>query len=138
MPKKKEINVKKTDQKSRPVIVLVEDDSFLAGMYVTKLELENFKVELAIDGEAGLKTIREAKPNIILLDVVLPKKDGFAVLQEIKKDKTLKDIPVILLTNLGQRSDVDKGLSLGAVDYLIKAHFLPSEVIDKIKHFVKR
>ncbi|MFC1662813.1 response regulator transcription factor [Patescibacteria group bacterium] len=117
-------------------IVLVEDDSFLAGMYVAKLEMEKFRVHLAGDGNIGLKKIVEIKPDIILLDIVLPKMDGFAVLEKIKKEKDLKNIPVILLTNLGQRDDVEKGLALGASDYLIKAHFMPSEVIDKIKRLV--
>lgn len=108
----------------------------MAGMYVAKLELENYNVQLATDGEAGLELIRKAKPDVVLLDVVLPGMDGFDVLKAIKKDTATKDIPVLLLTNLGQRTDVQRGLSLGAVDYLIKAHFMPSEVIDKIKNIV--
>lgn len=120
----------------KPTIVLVEDDSFLAGMYVAKLELEDYSVKLATDGESGLQLIRKEKPDIVLLDVVLPGIDGFDVLKAVKKDPATKDIPILLLTNLGQRGDVQRGLSLGAVDYLIKAHFMPSEVIDKIKDIV--
>ncbi len=114
-------------------ILVVEDDAFLAGMYVTKLNLEGFDVEVAENGEQGLKQALEVKPRIILLDIILPKMSGFDVLQDLKKDPKTKDIPVILLTNLGQREDVKKGLDLGAVDYLIKAHFMPSEVVEKIK-----
>lgn len=121
---------------TKPTIVLVEDDSFLAGMYVAKLELEDYSVKLATDGESGLELIRKERPDIVLLDIVLPGMDGFDVLKAIKKDATTKDIPVLLLTNLGQRGDVQRGLSLGAVDYLIKAHFMPSEVIEKIKNIV--
>lgn len=114
-------------------ILLIEDDSFLLSMYTTKFELENFEVVASEDGEKGIKMAAKEKPDIILLDIILPKKDGFEVLKEIKSNEELKNIPVILLTNLSQKSDIDKGLNLGAVDYLIKAHFMPSEVVEKIK-----
>ena len=119
-------------------ILLVEDDEFLAELYATKLTLEGFKVFLAIDGIKGLKIIREKKPSLVLLDILLPKLDGFGVLKEMKNDKEVKDIPVILLTNLSQRNEVKKGLDLGATDYLIKAHFMPSEVVAKIKKVLER
>ncbi|MFA5135067.1 MAG: response regulator [Patescibacteria group bacterium] len=114
-------------------VLLVEDDSFLAGMYVTKLELEGFEVRVAADGEKALKLAAEAVPDIVLLDIILPKMSGFDVLADLKQSAATKNTPVILLTNLGQRDDVQKGIELGAADYLIKAHFMPSEVIDKIK-----
>ena len=114
-------------------ILLVEDDEFLAELYATKLNLEGFEVSLAVDGEKGLKLIKESKPDLILLDIILPKMDGFELLKTLKADKSLKDIPVILLTNLSQKDEVKKGLELGAQDYLIKAHFMPSEVVKKIK-----
>ncbi|HBV58338.1 MAG TPA: response regulator [Candidatus Magasanikbacteria bacterium] len=114
-------------------ILIVEDDEFLANIYQTKFEIEGFKVFVAGDGEQGLKMAGTKEPEIILLDVLLPKLDGFAVLEQLKKDSATKDIPVILLTNLGQKEDVQKGLKMGAVDYLIKAHFKPSETVDKVK-----
>ncbi len=114
-------------------LLLIEDDTFLAGMYVTKLTMENFQVDLANDGKSGLEKVKKMKPDLILLDVLLPKMNGFDVLKSLKEDPTTRDIPVVLLTNLGQKSDVMKGLDLGAVDYLIKAHFMPSEVVAKIK-----
>lgn len=120
-------------KKSKLKILLVEDDLFLAGMYVTKLSLENFEVEHAEDGEKGLNYAKSNNPDVILLDIVLPKMSGFDVLKNLKGNPATKDIPVILLTNLGQRDDVQKGLDLGAEDYLIKAHFMPSEVVKKIK-----
>lgn len=126
------------DQSAKQTILLVEDDAFLAGMYVTKLQLEGFSVELASDGEQGLKLIRERKPGLVLLDIVLPKLSGFDVLKALKEDAATRSIPVILLTNLGQRDDVSKGLSLGANDYLIKAHFMPSEVVEKVKKMLKQ
>lgn len=119
-------------------LLLVEDDTFLAGMYVTKLTMDGFKTELATDGKTGLEKAKKGKPDLILLDVLLPKMNGFDVLKELKADATTKSIPVILLTNLGQKADVVKGLDLGAVDYLIKAHFMPSEVVAKIKEILKR
>jgi len=129
---------KKEKKENKIKIVLVEDDAFLAGMYVTKLNLEGYDVHLASDGEKGLKLVKEELPGIILLDVILPKMSGFDVLKDLKADAKTKNIPVILLTNLGQRDDVKKGLDLGAVDYLIKAHFMPSEVVEKIKKLVKK
>jgi len=121
-----------------PRILLIEDDTFLSGMYVTKLGLENFEVALASDGKQGLKMALEEQPDLILLDIILPKLDGFEILKAVRKDKNTKNIPVILLTNLGQKDDVERGLSLGATDYLIKAHFMPSEVVDKIKRLIKK
>ena len=117
-------------------ILLIEDDEFLAELYATKLNLEGFDIALAVDGEKGLKMIKEKKPSLILLDIILPKLDGFEILKIIKADKKLKNIPVILLTNLSQKDEVKKGLDLGADDYLIKAHFMPSEVVKKIQRMI--
>jgi len=115
-------------------VMLVEDDEFLSDIYKKKFEMEGFKITYADNGEKGLAEIKKKKPDIILLDILMPKMDGFTVLENLKKeDSEVKDIPVILLTNLGQKDDVEKGKEKGAVDYLIKAHFKPSEVVDKIK-----
>lgn len=114
-------------------ILLVEDDEFLAELYATKLNMEGFEVFLAVDGEKGLKLAKEKMPDLVLLDIILPKMDGFEVLGKMKIDPAMKNIPVILLTNLSQKDEVKKGLDLGAKDYLIKAHFMPSEVVKKIK-----
>mgnify|MGYP001579939363 CR=1 FL=1 len=118
-------------------VLLVEDDAFLANIYKTKFEMEKFKISLADNGEAGWEEAKKKKPDIILLDILLPKMDGFAVLEKLKADNELKQIPIILLTNLGQKDDVEKGLELGAVDYLIKAHFKPSEVVEKVRKVLK-
>jgi len=114
-------------------IFIVEDDGFLLSMYSTKLELEGYKVFSAQDGEKAVRMIKKTRPDLILLDLILPAKDGFEVLREIKADSATAGIPVIVLTNLGQKEDIDRCFRLGAVDYLIKAHFIPSEVINKIK-----
>jgi len=122
--------------KGKQKVLLVEDDTFLSNIYKTKFVMEGFDVIVAEDGEVGLSLAKTKRPDIILLDILLPKKDGFTVLKELKEDKALKDIPVILLTNLGQKDDVNKGLELGAVDYLIKAHFKPSETVDKVRKVI--
>ncbi len=119
--------------KSKTHVLLVEDDVFLANIYEKKFELEGFKTSVADNGEKGLAEAKRKQPDIILLDILLPKLDGFAVLSKLKADPATKDIPVILLTNLGQKDDVEKGLESGAVDYLIKAHFKPSEVVEKVR-----
>lgn len=119
-------------------ILLVEDDPFLLSMYNTKFELENFKVVTADDGEKGLKLALKEVPDVILLDIMLPKMDGFEVLKALRADKKTNRIPVILLTNLSQKEKVKEGLSLGADDYLIKAHFMPSEVVEKIKKLINK
>ncbi len=124
------------ENKNSNKVLLIEDDTFLAGMYVTKLNLEGFDVKMAEDGEKGIKMAKTEAPKLILLDIILPKMSGFDVLKDLKEDATTKNIPVILLTNLGQREDVQKGLDLGAKDYLIKAHFMPSEVVNKIKNYL--
>ncbi|OGY42216.1 MAG: hypothetical protein A2Y67_01725 [Candidatus Buchananbacteria bacterium RBG_13_39_9] len=124
-------------QTNKTKILLIEDDSFLVEMYTTKFELEGFAVVAAEDGKKGLDMIKSENPDIILLDILMPKMDGFAVLDAMKKDKEMADIPVVLLTNLGQKDDVKKGFEKGAVGYLIKAHFMPSEVVDKIKKILK-
>ncbi|OGH87656.1 MAG: hypothetical protein A3J93_04015 [Candidatus Magasanikbacteria bacterium RIFOXYC2_FULL_42_28] len=114
-------------------VFVVEDDTFLSGIYQKKFEMEGFKVSVADNGEKGLIDIAKKKPDVVLLDILLPKLDGFAVLAKLKANPETKDIPVILLTNLGQKDDVEKGLEAGAVDYLIKAHFKPSEVVAKVR-----
>src|SRR4030042_3203545 len=124
-------------QTNKTKILLIEDDSFLVEMYTTKFELEGFAVVAAEDGKKGLDMIKSENPDIILLDILMPKMDGFVVLDAMKKDKEMADIPVVLLTNLGQKDDVKKGFEKGAVGYLIKAHFMPSEVVDKIKKILK-
>ena len=119
-------------------ILIIEDDSFLLQMYATKLEMEGFKILDAIDGEKGLRVAKKELPNLVLLDLLLPKKDGVKVLEELKKDPETRNIPVIVLTNLGQKKKIDKCFELGAVDYLIKAHYVPSEVITKIKRTLEK
>lgn len=119
-------------------ILLIEDDSFISGMYFTKLNSQGHKVTIAEDGETAWQKLQaDPLPDLVLLDIVLPKKDGFEILEGIRGDERMKHLPVILLTNLGQKPDVERGIKLGADDYIIKAHFTPSEVVDKISKLLE-
>jgi len=116
-------------------ILLAEDEPFLSGMYQTKLKIEGYDVVAAADGEEALEKLDKGDFDIILLDIMMPKLNGFEVLNNIRNNsnKELAKIPVIILTNLGQKTDIEKGLLLGANDYIVKANFTPAEVVDKIK-----
>lgn len=118
-------------------ILIIEDDKFLRELIARKLTDEGFDISEAVDGEEGIKKIKEKKPDLVLLDLILPSIDGFEVLSRMKKDEAVSSIPVIILSNLGQKEEVEKGLKLGADDYLIKAHFTPGEIIEKIKNVLK-
>lgn len=116
-------------------ILIVEDDKFLSELISTKLTKEGYEVSIALDGEVGLEKAKTEKPDIILLDILLPGISGFEVLEQIKKseDPAVKNIPVLILSNFGQESKVQQGLSLGAVDYLVKANFTTGEIVEKIR-----
>ena len=117
-------------------ILLAEDDKFISKAYQDGLGRAGFEVIAAYDGNEALNKIKSKKPNIILLDLIMPEKNGFEVLEEIKTDNDLKNIPIIILSNLGQASDIQKGRDLGANDYLIKSNFSIKEVIEKMKEYV--
>jgi two-component system, OmpR family, response regulator BaeR len=118
-------------------ILLVEDDPFLIDIYSEKFKLAGFEAETVGDGERTLEKIREKKPDLVMLDLVLPHIDGWEILRQIKKDPELSAIPVIVFSNLGQKSDIENGLALGAAKYLIKSQYTPSEVVDEIKKILK-
>ena len=120
-----------TDTKFK--ILLIEDEEMLASMYSTKFKKEGFEIEVALNGEEGLKKAKENKFDIVLVDIIMPKLDGFAVLKELRTMEEYKEIPIFMLTNLGQDEDMEKGKKLGATDYLVKANFTPSQVLEKIK-----
>lgn len=123
--------------KNKKTILLVEDDATISSIYKAKFEADNFNVLIAQDGASGLALIKKEKPDIIMLDIILPGLDGFSVLEEVKKDKTTEHIPVIMLTNLATEDDRVKGHKMGAVDYLVKASLTPAEVSEKIKKALK-
>jgi len=118
-------------------ILIIEDDKFLRELIVKKLVKEGYEISEAVDGEEGIKKVKEEKPDLVLLDLILPGIDGFEVLSRTKEDPALSQIPVIILSNLGQKEEVERGLKLGAIDYLIKAHFTPGEIIEKIRVILK-
>lgn len=113
-------------------ILVVEDDNYLANAYRVKLTKAGFEIKNAFDGNEALETLQIYTPDLILLDIVMPKKDGFATLEEIKKNEQLKNIPVILASNLGQKEDMDRGLKLGAIDFFVKTDFSLNNLIEKI------
>ena len=118
-------------------ILIVEDDKILRELISQKLQKEDYNISAAIDGEEGFKKVKEEKPDIVLLDLILPGIDGFEVLERIKQDPEINKIPVVILSNLGQKEEIEKGLKLGATDYLIKAHFTLSEIVAKVRTILK-
>jgi len=118
-------------------ILFIEDEPTLQKTAGEFLEQKGYEVQKALDGETGLKLAREHKPDLILLDLILPKKDGFEVLKELKGDKETADIAVIILTNLEGGVDVEKALELGATTYLVKANYKLEEVAKKIEELLK-
>ncbi len=117
-------------------ILLVDDDLTLREMYEERMKVEGFKIIQATNGEEALGKARENKPDIILLDIMMPKVNGFDVLKELKSNPELKDIPVIVLTALIQDVDRVQGKKLGAADYIVKSETMPGEVIAKIKNAI--
>jgi len=120
------------------IILLVEDDAMVVRMYQRKLEHDGFKVNLAFNGEEGLAAVKKERPDLILLDVMMPKMNGIDTLKALKADKSTKDIPAIILTNLGDNSeDVEKCKALGAADYLVKANVSLPQLVEKIRQYIK-
>jgi len=114
-------------------ILIIDDDEFLVDMYSIKFREQGFDVEIAFSGNEAIEKIKSGlNPDMILVDLVMPNMDGFEFLREIKNKGIAKNSKLIILTNLGQEDDIKKGLALGADDYVIKAHFTPSEVIKKV------
>lgn len=118
-------------------VLIIEDEESLAQMYQTKFDHEGYEVVVATDGSLGIELAQKESPDIILLDIILPKKDGFMVLKELKADKKTADIKVIMLTNLGQDEDVAKGKKFGAIDYLVKANLTPAQLVAKVAEHLK-
>jgi DNA-binding response OmpR family regulator len=114
-------------------VLIVEDEKMLADMYATKFAMEGFDAAQANDGQAGLDAATANPPDIILLDIIMPKLDGFTVLKQLRAQPQTEKTPVILLTNLGQDEDIKKGKELGATDYFVKANHTPAEVVTKVK-----
>ena len=114
-------------------ILVIEDEKTLRFLATKILAEEGFDVDEAIDGEQGIEKAKKNKPDLILLDLRLPGINGFDVLTEIKKDANLESTKVIILSNLGQKEEIEKGMRLGAADYMIKAHFTLDEIVNRVK-----
>ena len=119
-------------------ILLIEDDKFLGALLVEHFQKSGLNFELAVDGEEGLEKIHTNTPDLIILDLVLPGIDGYEVLKRIKNDKNFSKIHVIILSNLGQKEEIERGLELGAKDFIVKAHFDLNRIVEKIDQVLKK
>ncbi|MFN2569076.1 MAG: PleD family two-component system response regulator [Candidatus Dormibacteria bacterium] len=118
-------------------VLLIEDDPAVVEMYKMKLELDGYRVNIAADGDEGLARAMELQPDIIFLDLRLPKKDGFEVLRELRQNDATRATPVIILSNYGQRELIERGLTLGANEFLIKAQTTPTSLSEGIDEWLK-
>lgn len=118
-------------------ITIAEDDQFLSNAYRVKLTKEGYEVIMTADGEELMESLKKEKPDLIILDLLMPKKDGFEALKEIKADATLRDVPVIIASNLGQTNDIDQGIKMGANDYIVKSDLSLEDLVAKIKNLIK-
>lgn len=119
-------------------ILLVEDEEMLASMYETKFKKEGYTIAVAHDGEEGVAKAEAGAFTVVLLDIILPKLDGFAVLKKLRENEKYKTVPIIMLTNLGQEEDIKKGSDLGASGYLVKSNVTPTQVIAKVREILAK
>lgn len=113
-------------------VLVAEDDKFLANAYRVKLEKAGFELKIAVNGEEAMQILQSFTPDVIVLDLVMPGKDGFATLFELKQNEKWKNIPVLVATNLGQKEDIDRATKLGAADYVIKSNMTMTSLVEKI------
>lgn len=119
-------------------VLIIEDEELISELLQKKLSNQDYEVEVAEDGKEGLETLREKEnPDVVLLDIIMPKKGGFDVLEEMKDDEKLQDIPVIIVSNSGQPVELEKAKKLGAEDWIIKTEFDPQEVIEKVEKIIE-
>jgi len=119
-------------------ILIIEDDQFLREFLFKKLSEENFEVLAAKEGKEGVELAKKEKPDLILLDLILPEKNGYEVLEDLKKNPLTSEIPVLVLSNLGQKEEIEEAFRKGAKDYLIKAYFSLEEIVSKIRLLLKK
>ncbi len=125
------------EEKTKKKVLIIEDEATLQKALQEVLVAEGYDILSALDGSRGLEMAREENPDLILLDIILPKMDGFEVLKELKSEEKTESIPVIILTNLSDISDIQKALDLGATTYLVKADFSLEDVIKKVEDTLK-
>lgn len=131
--------IQSTPSENRRRILIVDDDEFLLDMYTVKFKEAGFEVDFAAEGMTAKEKMKKYRYDAILLDIVMPQLDGFALLKDLRQEKdNIKDALIMYLTNLGQREDIEKGLALGVDDYIIKAHFTPSEVVKKVEELLAK
>jgi two-component system alkaline phosphatase synthesis response regulator PhoP len=119
-------------------ILVVEDDTFLRSVYSTKLTKAGFIIKIAVDGVEAMEILKSFVPDIILLDLIMPRKDGFSTLEDIKKQENLRGVPVIITSNLGQQEEIDRVMAMGATDFITKSNLSLSELIEKINRTVAK
>lgn len=119
-------------------VLIVEDEAFLAEMYHTKFKELGYQVLVATDGKHGLEIMHKEKPDLTLLDIIMPYLDGYEVLKAVRKDPFIKDLLIVVLSNLGQEEEIIKGMQLGADDYLVKSDLTPSQLVEKIEKVMAR
>lgn len=129
-------SVAQATAEGKAFILVIEDDKFLRELLVRKLSSEGFDVQNAIDAQAAFAILEERKPKIILCDLILPGVDGFEILRRIKADPKIADVPVVILSNLGQKEDLEKAMTLGAKDFMVKANFTLDEIVTKVRGIV--
>jgi len=119
-------------------LLIVEDDPLIARMYEEAFKLSGYEVEMALNGEQGFQKLQEMKPKptLILTDVMMPQLNGLQLLERIKQDPETKDIPVVILTNLGDGKGTEKAVALGAAAYVVKSEHRPKEVVEKVKEII--
>src|SRR3989338_3599955 len=117
-------------------ILVIEDEKTLSDAIIKKLKVEGYEVDSAYDGSEGLEKMRMFKPDLVLLDILMPKVDGFQVMETVHKNAELSKIPIIIISNSGQPVEIERAIKLGVKDYLVKAEFDPGEVIDKVKNII--
>ena len=114
-------------------VLLVEDDPFVIDIYVAKFKKAGFEIDVAETGEEALRKLKEKKPDLLVLDIVLPNIDGWELLKKIRSDLGLGDLKVVVLSNISKKSEIEKSTEFGVLKYFIKAHFTPSEVVKEIE-----
>mgnify|MGYP001586913111 CR=1 FL=1 len=119
-------------------ILIIEDDPFLLKLYKEILSDTGLEVEEALDGETGLRKVKDSKPDLILLDIMLPKMNGLDVLEKLKEGQSTREIPVVIITNLASEEDKKRAMDLGAISYMIKTEYEPDQVVALVKEIIKR
>lgn len=120
----------------KQTILLIEDDPLLIDIYSTKFREAGFEVQVADSGDKALSLLPKVSPSVIVMDIVLPHVDGWELLEAMQTKENLKDVKIVVLSNLGQKEEIEKGISLGADRYLIKAHYTPSQVVQEVKELL--